>query len=283
MRLQTSLVAVRKISSNVARFGYSVEKIERAAQLIIDTEGVINPIVLRRTSLETYEVIDGHFEYYAAVRAREISPQKGEMIQGIILEAHNEKELLAQVEVFRQRAEQSLHEQEDQALETRLLNLEKIFKLQFEELRRENRELKSFVSELKISQDHVEDILKESLSQGTWVDKITDKLAVLIPRGQTSPPSRRNFKKTIDVLQREPINLNSASAFDLVTVPQIAEVTASKIIKLREDQGQFSDVEDIFVIKGLKAKFDKYQLHGCFVVHNCFEEVSETQEAQENL
>lgn len=101
MKLPINLVPVKKITSNVSQSNFSADDIQRIANLILETEGVINPIILRRTGLETYEVIAGHLEYHAAVKAREISPLKGEMIQAIILEANNEKAILEQIEKLR--------------------------------------------------------------------------------------------------------------------------------------------------------------------------------------
>lgn len=101
MKLSTSLVAVKKISSSQPRSIFADEELEEAAKLILENEGVINPIVIRRTSLQSYEVIDGDFEYYAAARAREIDPRKGEMIGVFIIEPENEEALTKQVKLFR--------------------------------------------------------------------------------------------------------------------------------------------------------------------------------------
>lgn len=101
MKLSTSLVPVKKINSTVDRSKFSEDELERAAKLILEAEGIINPLILRRTSLESYEVIDGHFEYCAAAKAREKDPRKGEMIGAFIIEPENEEVLKEQVEVLR--------------------------------------------------------------------------------------------------------------------------------------------------------------------------------------
>ena len=101
MKLSTSLIAVKKITSPQSRSNFSDDDIEQAAKLILELEGVINPIVVRRTSLESYEVVDGEFEYYAAARAREINPRKGEMIGVFIIEPENEELIIKQVELLR--------------------------------------------------------------------------------------------------------------------------------------------------------------------------------------
>lgn len=104
MRLSTSLIAVKKITSTVERSIFSEDALNQAAKLILDAEGIINPIVVRRTSLESYEVVDGDFEYYAAAKAREIDPRKGEMIGAFIVEPENEEVITQQVEVLRKQS-----------------------------------------------------------------------------------------------------------------------------------------------------------------------------------
>lgn len=101
MKLSLSLVAVKKITSSKPRSDFAANDLETAAQLILESEGVISPIVVRRTSLQSYEVVDGDFEYYAAARAREIDIRKGEMIGVFIIEPENEAALKRQVELFR--------------------------------------------------------------------------------------------------------------------------------------------------------------------------------------
>ncbi|MBW4665134.1 MAG: ParB N-terminal domain-containing protein [Chroococcus sp. CMT-3BRIN-NPC107] len=102
MKLSISLVAVKKVVSNNPRTDFSEEQLEEVAKLILEAEGIINPIILSRTSLESYEVVDGHFEYYAAVKARELDPRKGEMISAFILEEDKEKALREQIKTLRE-------------------------------------------------------------------------------------------------------------------------------------------------------------------------------------
>ena len=126
MKLSTSLVAVKKIKSTVLRSAFSEEKLEFAAQLILQSEGVINPIVVRRTSLKSFEVVDGDFEYYAAARAREIDPRKGEMIGVYIMDSENEEILSKQVQFFREKDALAAQKNEfsSHSLEQFLTNLE---------------------------------------------------------------------------------------------------------------------------------------------------------------
>ncbi|MHC5731264.1 MAG: ParB N-terminal domain-containing protein, partial [Nostoc sp.] len=101
MLLSVSFVPVKQITSSVPRSNFSDSDLNRIAELILKGEGIINPLILRSTSLESYEVVDGHFEYYAAARAREIDLRKGEMIGAFIIESNNQEALEQQVKFLR--------------------------------------------------------------------------------------------------------------------------------------------------------------------------------------
>ena len=156
MKLSTSLVAVKKITSTVPRSNFLDEDLEKAAQLILQAEGVINPIILQRTSLNSYEVIDGDFEYYAAARAKEIDPRKGEMIGAFIIEEENEEVLKKQVELLRKPKVAAVAEPtnpDSNALELRLTNLESRIENRISELKNQQatdrQNLESELAELK--------------------------------------------------------------------------------------------------------------------------------------
>ncbi len=105
-KLFPKLVAVKKISSSVPRSSFSEDRLERAAQLILKAGGSITPPVVRKIDLNSFEVVSGHFEYYAAVKAREIDPRKGEMIGVFSIDpasedAVSEEVLTEQIEVFK--------------------------------------------------------------------------------------------------------------------------------------------------------------------------------------
>ncbi len=100
-KLLVSLVLVKKIVSAVPRDNFADRDLEKVAQLILELGGLINPIILRRNGMDAYEIVDGDFEYYAAVKAREINPLKGETIGAFILEPENEQLLLEQVQALR--------------------------------------------------------------------------------------------------------------------------------------------------------------------------------------
>ncbi|MEG4329741.1 ParB N-terminal domain-containing protein [Microcoleus sp. herbarium5] len=128
-KLFPSLVAVKRITSTVPRSNFAEADLDKLARLILESGGLINPIIVRRNGMDAYEIVDGDFEYYAAARAKEIEPLKGETIGAFILEEENEKLLLEQLEIHRKTAiidKPSVSEvpQQSSSFEQRLTNIE---------------------------------------------------------------------------------------------------------------------------------------------------------------
>ncbi|ACB50899.1 hypothetical protein cce_1549 [Crocosphaera subtropica ATCC 51142] len=143
MKLLISLVSVKRIQSSVERSQFNEDDIDKAAQAILSAEGIINPIILEGNNSESYQVISGYFEYYTAVRAREIDPRKGEMISAFIIEDNKEDAIKTQIEIFRKSAQilppiPTVNDNSDQKLlnmESRLNNIEARFERQLKEVK----------------------------------------------------------------------------------------------------------------------------------------------------
>ena len=275
MKLPTKLVAVNRVISSVSQSSFDAEQIDKAAHLIISVEGIINPIIVRRTSFDSYEVVDGHFEYYAAVRARELSLAKGEMIQAIILEPDNEEALLEQVNILRGNTAlvstpvigESTYTGEtinlDQVvnLETQFVNLERIFKAQFDELQKSNRQLESRISELATQNSKPNnpkfDISEELVNQ--IANKVVESLHPLLSSSQP--------RKAGETSVKFPLDLNRAAKKELTSITGLGEKSADKIIQRREKR-TFSCIEELYDIGISEKTVTNNKWHDYLVVNN---------------
>ncbi|MHC5777713.1 chromosome partitioning protein ParB [Nostoc sp.] len=94
-------VDVKNITCDIPPSNFSNDALSSLADMIIESGGIIRPLILKTTGLETYTVVDGHFEYYAAVRAREKNPRQCEMVNAFVISPKNEDEIFKQVAAFR--------------------------------------------------------------------------------------------------------------------------------------------------------------------------------------
>jgi len=152
MTLLTSLVEVKTITCDRPRSEFDEQQIEEAAQLIIAAEGIINPLILNRTGINSFAVVDGYFEYHAAARAKEIDLARGETVAAYIVEEENEV-ISQQVDVFRKSKQvPDPVPIVSGTLETRFNNLESRLENRFNEIKQEykqkNQELEQKIQSL---------------------------------------------------------------------------------------------------------------------------------------
>jgi hypothetical protein len=135
-----SLVDVKSITSNEPCSNFAEADLENLADIIIETGGIIRPLILKVTGVESYTVIDGHFEYYAAVRAREKNPRQGEMVNAFVIAPKVEDLVVKQVESLKG-IDSSIKlltpQPETIRLEPRLANLELRLEKQLNEFKSE--------------------------------------------------------------------------------------------------------------------------------------------------
>jgi hypothetical protein len=87
-KLMPALVSVRRMISNIPETYFDRSELEVAAAQSLALGGFFDPPVVCRDG-ENYQVIAGHFEFHAAVIAREIDPKAGETIPAFIVETEN--------------------------------------------------------------------------------------------------------------------------------------------------------------------------------------------------
>lgn len=94
-------VDVKEVSSDVPKTRFSADEIEEKAVRILESGGLLRPVVLEQTGIQSYKVIDGHLEYYAAARARELNPRQGEMVNAFVTTKGNSEVVLKQAQSLR--------------------------------------------------------------------------------------------------------------------------------------------------------------------------------------
>lgn len=93
-------VDVKEIKSDVLRSKFSEAEIEKLAGLILESGGILKPLVLKQDEIDSYTVLDGHLEYHAAVRAREKNPQQGETVNAFVISSKNEAVIQKQIQAL---------------------------------------------------------------------------------------------------------------------------------------------------------------------------------------
>ena len=101
INFSTSLVDLDNITSKVDISEFSADKIDNMANLIMTVGGVVRPIILKRTGIESCEIVTGNFEYYATIKASEIDPEHSGMIRGFIITEKQEENIIKQQEILR--------------------------------------------------------------------------------------------------------------------------------------------------------------------------------------
>lgn len=149
------LVDVKSISSNKPRSSFDEKDLEKLAKSILDSEILLKPLVLDQTGPESYEVFDGHFEYYGAVRAREINPRSGEMVSAFVISPKDKGNVSKQISILRKPAllpeitPKDTNPQYDQRLSNIEARLDRAVVDIKEEFKRENQRLNNEITELK--------------------------------------------------------------------------------------------------------------------------------------
>ena len=149
------LVDVKSITSTIPRSQFREDDLDKLAQSILASGGLLSPILLKQTGLENYEVLAGDLEYYAAVKAKEINPRAAEMVNAFIISPKQQEAAMKQVFTLSKLKSSEATVQQSSVTSTsisdlRLTNLEsrldaaiqEIKKSQHQEIRRLDEEIK---------------------------------------------------------------------------------------------------------------------------------------------
>lgn len=209
------LVDVKSIASNQPRSRFDENDLDKLAKSILESEILLKPLVLGQTGPESYEVIDGHFEYYGAVRAKEINPRSGEMVSAFVISPKEKENVSKQISILRKPT--SLPEPAstptNPQLEQRVSNVESRLDRAVtdikDEFKRENQRLNNEIAELKSLVPSKVDALEafNSLSEVELTLKlrranITGKTLEKIKASILKERKKRAFHSLSDVVSR---------------------------------------------------------------------------------
>jgi hypothetical protein len=99
-KLMLSLVAVKRITSDIPASNFDQFELEVAGELSLTIGGFVIPPVMVRDS-SGYKVISGHFQFHAAVLTRRLNPRAGETIPAIVLESENQTTASAMLKMLK--------------------------------------------------------------------------------------------------------------------------------------------------------------------------------------
>lgn len=94
------LVDVKNITASAPAKQIDKAKVEKLADAILECNGLLKPLILKPTGPENYVVIKGNSEYYAAVKAREKDPRKGEMVNAFVISPKAEQAISKQLDAL---------------------------------------------------------------------------------------------------------------------------------------------------------------------------------------
>ena len=94
-------VDVKEITSDIPRSNFSEDEIEALADTILENSGLVRPLILKQNDVDSYSVIDGHLEYYAAVRTREKDARKGEIVNAFVIKPKQEEAVRQQIQAIK--------------------------------------------------------------------------------------------------------------------------------------------------------------------------------------
>ena len=95
-------VDIKDISSDLPRSHFIDSDLEQLSNLILATDGLIRPLILKESGVDKYTVIEGHREYYAALTAKEKNSSKAEMVNAFVINANIQASAIEQLQLLKE-------------------------------------------------------------------------------------------------------------------------------------------------------------------------------------
>jgi competence ComEA-like helix-hairpin-helix protein len=236
MMLLTKLLETEYISSDRRKEEFSETEIEELAGKILLANGVINPIVVKQVGPLSYAVVEGHLEFYAALRAKEINPGFEE-IQVFILTDDPKIDDAIREQVRLLRGKQPVNGDEARVLAQKVLDLDNRLK----DLHSMIEAQKKYIDEARVLAQQVLDLDNRLKDLHSMIEAQKEYIVEL----ELIKLVREILDKIKPNNSVKRVKINSATLDELTDVPGIGKSTASKIIDLREKHGPFKSFDDL--------------------------------------
>jgi predicted nucleic acid-binding OB-fold protein len=235
MKLSVTFVPVRKIRPSASRWNFTDEQIDQAAQLIAQAEGMVQPIVLlRKGEFESYVVIEGDFEYYAAVKASELEPQSCEAVPAFVIENADEADAVRQqIHLFRDHRSPLNRTPNESAIEADLPS--RLSELETRQAHLEARQLTLEQQHLQDLKQQVDDLRKQICPRSNLLDLFNAaNHTELLHHVKRAGLAGKNAEKIVETIEYERQYRLFESLRDVVT--RVKGLTYEKIVDLFENE-----------------------------------------------
>jgi len=244
-QLSPKIVLVKSIDAPIPRHQFSEAQLKQAAELILASGGVINPLILKRIDLEHYQVMAGHFEYYAAVTARELDQRRGESINAFIIESEIEEELFTrQINVFRSATTSASTPVSNNVQQARLMQVSKTFKDLNAIMQTLGAEIESLTAEMNVTTP-----VESPPPEIAPVEFTAEKPSPPIETEQTTLPEENSFLQALNNLPQATLTAQLKAA----NIAKKQEIVHN-LIKARQEQPFQSETDIVNRVKGLAEK-----------------------------
>ena len=111
MDLSTSLIDLDSIDIKPEEYDFNPEaktvEIEHLANSIVKLQGLLTIPIVKRTGVESYQLLSGYLEYYATLRAIELEPKLPERIRVFIVDEESINTALEQLDEIKKISEEN--------------------------------------------------------------------------------------------------------------------------------------------------------------------------------
>ena len=94
------LIPIEEVNYDKPNTQFPENEVDRLAQSILETGGLLFPLVVTPTGIESYKLLQGGLNYYAALKAQEKDPRAAEMVSAFVVESDDLAVTEAQLQIL---------------------------------------------------------------------------------------------------------------------------------------------------------------------------------------